>query len=109
MAWYTVAQKTSELGIRMALGAGRWTVIRESLRDTMRVFGAGLAGGVIAAVVAVRLTASVIADLLFGLTATDAANIVIAVLVMIGVALAACILPARRATQIDPLTAIRHE
>jgi putative ABC transport system permease protein len=60
-------------------------------------------------VVAVRLTASVIADLLFGLTATDAANIVIAVLVMIGVALAACILPARRATRIDPLAAIRHE
>jgi putative ABC transport system permease protein len=73
------------------------------------VFGAGLAGGVIAAVVAVRLTARVIADLLFGLTATDAMNIVVAVLVMIGVALAACILPARRATRIDPLAAIRHE
>jgi predicted permease len=109
VASYTVAQKTSELGIRMALGAGRWTVIRESLRDTMLVFGAGLAGGVLAAVVAVRLAASVIADLLFGLTATDAANIVIAALVMIGAALAACILPARRATRIDPLAAIRHE
>ena len=55
------------------------------------------------------MTESVIADLLFGLTATDAANIVIAVLVMVVVALAACILPARRATRIDPLTAIRHE
>ena len=79
----TVAQRTNELGIRMALGAGRWSVIRESLRDTMLVFGAGLAAGIIAAVVAVRLTASVISDLLFGLTAADAANIVGAVLVMI--------------------------
>lgn len=93
----------------MALGAGRWLVIRESLRDTMLVFGAGLAAGIIAAVAAVRLTASVVADLLFGLTAGDAANIVGAVLVMIVVTLAACILPARRATRIDPLAAIRHQ
>jgi ABC-type antimicrobial peptide transport system permease subunit len=93
----------------MALGAGRWSVIRESLRDTMLVFGAGLTAGIIAAIGAVRLTASFISDLLFGLTATDAANIVGAVVVMVGVALAACILPARHATRIDPLTAIRHE
>ena len=109
VASYTVAQRTSELGIRMALGAGRWSVIRESLRDTMLVFGAGLAAGIIAAIAAVRLTASFISDLLFGLTAADAANIVVAVLVMVVVALAACILPARRATRIDVLTAIRHE
>jgi ABC-type lipoprotein release transport system permease subunit len=109
VASYTVAQKTNELGIRMALGAGRWSVIRESLRETLLVFGAGLAAGVIAAIAAVKLTASFIADLLFGLTATDAANIVGAVLLMVVVALAACILPARRATRIDPLAAIRHE
>jgi ABC-type antimicrobial peptide transport system permease subunit len=93
----------------MALGAGRWSVIRESLRDTMVVFGAGLAAGTIAAISAVRLAASFISDLLFGLTATDAANIVGAVLLMIAVAFAACILPARRATRIDPMTAIRYE
>jgi macrolide transport system ATP-binding/permease protein len=109
VASYTVAQRTSELGIRMALGASRWSVIRESLRDTMTVFGAGLAAGIIVAVAAVRLTAGFISDLLFGLTATDAANIVGAVLLIVAVALAACILPARRATRIDPLTAIRHE
>jgi ABC-type antimicrobial peptide transport system permease subunit len=68
-----------------------------------------LAAGIIAAIAAVRVTASFISDLLFGLTATDAANIVVAVLVMIGVAFAACILPARRATRSDPLSAIRHE
>jgi predicted permease len=109
VASYTVAQRTNELGIRMALGASRWSVIRASLRETMVVFGVGLAVGIIAAIAAVRLTASFISDLLFGLTATDAANIVGAVLMMAAVTLAACVLPARRATRIDPLAAIRHE
>jgi ABC-type antimicrobial peptide transport system permease subunit len=104
-----VAQRTNEIGIRMALGAGRWAVIRESLRDAILVFGAGLAAGIMAAIAAVQLTATLVSDLLFGLTATSAVNIAAAVLVMIGVALAACILPARRATRIDPLQAIRHE
>ena len=105
----TVAQKTTELGIRMALGADRWSIIRESLEDTMLVFAAGLAAGLIAAIAAVRLASSIIADLLFGLPATDAANVAIAALVMLAVAVAACILPAHRATRIDPLTAIRCE
>jgi predicted permease len=105
----TVTQRSNELGIRMALGADRWSVIRESLKDTMMVFCAGLAAGVVAASVAVRVSARLIADLLFGVTATDTANIMTAVLLMVVVALAACILPARRATRIDPLTAIRHE
>jgi predicted permease len=109
VASYTVAQRTSELGIRMALGAGRWSVIREALRDTMLVFGAGLVAGTIVTIAVVRLTASFIAELLFGLTATDATNIAGVVLLMVGVALAACLLPARRATRIDPLVAIRHE
>jgi putative ABC transport system permease protein len=109
VASFTVAQRTSELGIRTALGASRWSVIRESLRDTMQVFGTGLTAGIILAIVVVRLTASFISDLLFGLTAADVANIVAAVLVMVAVALAACILPARRATRIDVLTAIRNE
>jgi ABC-type antimicrobial peptide transport system permease subunit len=83
----------------MALGAGRWSVIRESLRDTMIVFGVRLTAGIIATVVAVRLSA----DLLFGLTAADAANFAGAVLVMILAGLAACIPLVRRATRIDPL------
>ncbi len=79
------------------------------LRDTMVVFGLGLVAGTLAAVAAVRFTASVIADLLFGLTATDAANIALAVAVMVTVALAACVLPAHRATKIDPLAGLRQE
>ena len=109
MASYTVAQRTNELGIRLALGAGRWSVIRESLWETMLAFTAGLAAGILAAMAALRLTASFLAGLLFGLTATDAANIVGAVLLMIAVALAASILPASRATRIDPLAALRYE
>jgi predicted permease len=105
----TVAQRTTELGIRRALGAGRWAMIRETLRETMIVAGLGLAVGALAAFAAVRLTASLIADLLFGLTATDAATIVGAVLLMIVVAGAACVVPARHATRIDPIQAIRRE
>ena len=104
-----VAQRTKELGIRIALGAGSWSVIRESLRETLVVVAVGLAGGALAAFVAVRLTASLIADLLFGLRPTDATNLVAAIGVMVVVALTACLLPAHRATRIDPLACIRDE
>jgi putative ABC transport system permease protein len=104
-----VAQRTNELGIRMALGPSRWSVVRESMQETMLVFAVGLSAGIIAAIAAVRLTTSVISNLLFGLTPTDTANMVTAMVVMTIVALIACLLPARRATRIDPLAAIRCE
>jgi predicted permease len=107
VASYAIAQRTNELGIRIALGAGRWVVIREALADTMRIFAAGLVAGTLVALAAVRFAGSLIAELLFGLTASDAATVAAAVLVMIGVAVAACIVPARHATRIDPLRAIR--
>jgi predicted permease len=109
VASYSVAQRTPELGIRMALGAGRWALVRESMGDTVRVFAIGLVAGIVAAIAAVRLASSYMSDLLFGLTATDSANLAAAVAVMVVVALAACALPARRATRVDPLTAIRCE
>jgi ABC-type antimicrobial peptide transport system permease subunit len=109
VASYAVAQRTNELGIRIALGAGRWDVICESLRDTLLVFGAGLIAGVLSAIAGVRLAAAAISDLLFGLTATDSLNIAIAVSVMIAVAILACVVPARRAATVDPLVAIRYE
>jgi predicted permease len=104
-----VAQRTTELGIRMALGAGRWAVIREALRETLWIFGGGLAAGVVAAIVIVRLTAALVGDLLFGLSATDTATVAGAGLLMLLVAAAACLLPARRAVSIDPLAAIRDQ
>ena len=75
----------------------------------MLVFGVGLAAGAIVAIAAVRLAASLLSGLLFGLTATDAVNLVWAVILMVVVALAACILPAARATRVDPLVALRYE
>jgi len=79
------------------------------LRETMLMFAAGLAVGIVAAIIAVRLAASMMSELLFGLTATDTATIALAGLAMVAVAAAACMLPARHATRIDPLLAIRHE
>jgi putative ABC transport system permease protein len=109
VASYTVARRTSELGIRMALGAGRRRIVVEALRGTMLVFAAGLGVGLLASIAAARLAASLIADLLFGLDATDAATIAGAGAAMIAVAAIACLVPARHATRIDPLAAIRHE
>jgi macrolide transport system ATP-binding/permease protein len=109
VASYTVAQRTVEIGIRMALGASAWSIVRASLRETVWVFVAGLAAGTMAAIAAVRLTASLMSDLLFGLSATDALNVTGAVIVMLLVACAACIIPARHATKVDPLVAIRCE
>ena len=109
VASYAVAQRTTELGIRMALGAGRGRVVFESLRETMLVFVTGLAVVIVAAIIAVRVAASLISELLFGLTPTDAFTIVVAGVAMVAVAALACVLPARHATRIDPLAAIRHE
>ena len=109
VASYTVAQRTTEIGIRMALGASAWSVIHESLKETMWVFAAGLIAGTMASIAAVRFMASRMSDLLFGLSATDGVNIAVAVAVMIVVALVACIIPARHATRVDPLVAIRCE
>ena len=88
-------------GHRMALGAGRWTVVREVLGETLQVFAAGLAAGLVLAAIAVRLTATVVGDSLFGVTATDTATVAGAALVMLLVATMACLLPARRAVSID--------
>ncbi|HXT70602.1 MAG TPA: ABC transporter permease [Vicinamibacterales bacterium] len=109
VASYSIARRTKELAIRRALGAGAWTIISESLRETVVVLALGLAVGTAAAIAAVRFIASYMEGLLFGLTATDAANVTLAVVVMVTVALAACTLPAYRATRIDPLTGIRED
>jgi ABC-type antimicrobial peptide transport system permease subunit len=105
----TVTNRTKDLGIRRALGAGTRSVIWECMRETLVVLTIGLVLGAVGAVVAVRVSAAFVADLLFGISATDAANLVAAFLLMVIVALAACTLPALRATRIDPLTVLREE
>jgi len=109
VAAFAVAYRTSELGVRIALGASRWDVIRESLRGTARVLAIGLAGGVAAAIAGVEFAGNLLSALVFGLTPSDWSHVAAATLVMIVVALMACVLPAIRATRIDPLRAIRHE
>jgi putative ABC transport system permease protein len=104
-----VAHRTKELGIRRALGASAKSVIWECLRETLVVLMVGIVIGAVSAAIAVRVSASVTNDLLFGITATDAVNLVAAIILMVVVALIACALPALRATRIDPLTVLREE
>jgi putative ABC transport system permease protein len=102
---YTVAQRTQEIGIRMALGAGPREVLRMILREGILLVGFGVAAG-IAGALALR---SLLAGFLFEVKATDPATLVSAALVLILVALLACLIPARRATKVDPLVALRYE
>lgn len=102
---YSVSQRTHEVGIRMALGAGRRDVLRLFMGQGMRLVLLGLAIGVGVALALTRLMSS----LLFGVSTTDTVTFVVvgAVLVLVGVL--ACYLPARRATKVDPLIALRYE
>ncbi len=102
---YQVSQHTHEIGIRMALGAQPWHVLRLILREGLALTLIGVVLGVAGAFALTRL----LANLLFGVTASDPLTYVIVSLLLIFVALLACILPARRATKVDPLIALRYQ
>jgi predicted permease len=102
---YAVAQRTNEIGIRMALGAERGTVVRMILRETAVLIAVGLAAGVPASLACGRLVQSK----LFGLKPADPATLGAALGIMIAVAIASGYLPARRASRVDPLIALRYE
>jgi predicted permease len=102
---YHVSQRTQEIGIRMALGATRERMLRMVIREGFGLVAIGTAVGVAAALGVTRLAAS----LLFGIGPTDAASFVAAVLCLLIVALVASYLPARRATRVDPMVALRYE
>ena len=102
---YAVAQRTNEIGIRMALGAQRGTVIRMVLRETVVLILIGLAAGMPASLACARLVQSK----LFGLKAADPVTLGAALGLMLAVAIASGYLPARWASQVDPLIALRYE
>ena len=102
---YTVAQRTQEIGIRMALGAQMSDVLSLMLRKAMSLVLVGAIVGVAGAYAATRL----MSNLLFGVTPTDLITFVAVPMVLLLVALLACLIPARRATKVDPLVALRYE
>lgn len=102
---YRVARRTSEIGIRIALGAQRWEVLSEVFQDAIWMVAVGVAVGLPIVWMMSRLTAS----LLFGLSATDPVTVAAAASVLFLVGVVASLLPARRASHIDPAAALRHE
>jgi predicted permease len=102
---YTVTRRTHELGIRAALGASRGEIVGLVLRQGMKLAAAGMVAGLAAAVALTRL----MAGLLYGVRPADPATLAAVTLLLGGIAFLACYIPARRATAVDPVDALRSE
>jgi putative ABC transport system permease protein len=102
---YWVRQRTPEIGIRMALGADQKNIFAQIIKSGMQFIFAGIALGIVGALAAARL----IASLLFAVAASDPLTFAAIAILMTLVALAACWIPARRAMRVDPIVALRHE
>ncbi len=102
---YNVSQRTHEIGVRMALGAAMSDVLKLVVGKGMALVGAGVALGLACAFALSRVMES----LLFGVSARDLTTFVATALLLTGVALGACFIPARRAAKVDPMIALRSE
>jgi len=102
---YSFSQRTHEVGIRMALGAQRLDILRMALGEGMKIVVIGLASGLIGAAIVSRVFRS----MLFNIAPADPVTYVSVSAILAGVALFACYIPARRATRVDPLVALREE
>ena len=102
---YGVSQRTQEIGVRMAIGAQRSDVLRMVVGDGMKLALVGVALGLVGAVFVARAVSAT----LFGITPFDPASYLVTVAALLVIAALACYVPARRATRLDPLTALRQE
>jgi putative ABC transport system permease protein len=102
---YSITQRKNEIGIRMALGARREDILRLILRQGLRLTLIGMGLGLVASLFLTR----VLSSMLFTVGPTDPQTFMLVALLLAGVALAACFIPARRAAMVDPMVALRYE